>query len=47
MIDEKFVRELIAFASGAVVTFVVTAFKAWLDRGTYVSNELFERGSRG
>jgi hypothetical protein len=43
MIDEKFVRDLILFALGAVATLVGTVLKAWLDRGTYVSKELFEK----
>lgn len=45
MIDAThlWVRDLITFALGAAATLVAAAFKAWLDRGTHVSNELFER----
>ena len=38
-----FLKEIVLVALGAITALVGASFKAWLDRGTYVSNKLFEQ----
>lgn len=37
-----FLKEIILFALGGIVALAGAGLKAWLDRGTYVSNKIFE-----
>ncbi len=37
-----FLKEIVLFALGAIAVLVGVGLKAWLDRGTYVSNKIFD-----
>jgi len=42
VMTNDFLKDILLFALGAIVALVGAGLKAWLDRGTYVSNKIFD-----